>query len=145
MLPVRILASHNAAMECYRRAMITEQTFEGRKENLNQANKLSRTHATLLEALNRSRHGTRESHSRIRPQAIVGHVEGASLGHASGQTLRAESRVGSLAGRRGWQTVGAGCTAAHRLERPEETNPPTSTVATRRKQFHEGGWRCLPR
>jgi hypothetical protein len=42
-------------MERYRRAMFPEQTFEGRKESLNQANKLSRTHATLLEALNRHR------------------------------------------------------------------------------------------
>jgi hypothetical protein len=35
--------------------MLPEQTFEGRHENLNQANKLSRTCATLLEALNRHR------------------------------------------------------------------------------------------
>jgi hypothetical protein len=42
-------------MECYRRAMIGEQTFEGRRENLCQANKLSRTYATLLESLNRHR------------------------------------------------------------------------------------------
>jgi hypothetical protein len=55
MLGAQLLASHNAAMECYRRAMIDEQTFEGRRENLNQANKLSRTYATLLEALNRHR------------------------------------------------------------------------------------------
>jgi hypothetical protein len=45
----------NAAMECYRRAMIGEQTFEGRRENLAQANKLSRTYAALLEALTRHR------------------------------------------------------------------------------------------
>ena len=42
-------------MECFRRAMLREQTFEGRKEALSQANKLSRTYATLLEALNRHR------------------------------------------------------------------------------------------
>src|SRR5215210_6059572 len=42
-------------MECYRRAMIGEQTFEGRRENLAQANKLSRTYAALLEALSRHR------------------------------------------------------------------------------------------
>jgi hypothetical protein len=35
-------------MECYRRPMIGEQSFEGWKENLNQANKLSRTYVTLL-------------------------------------------------------------------------------------------------
>jgi hypothetical protein len=37
-------------MECYRR-----QTFEGRRENLSQANKLSRTYAVLLEAISRHR------------------------------------------------------------------------------------------
>jgi hypothetical protein len=42
-------------MECYRRAMVNEQTFEGRRENLSQANKLSRTYAVLLDALNRHR------------------------------------------------------------------------------------------
>jgi hypothetical protein len=40
MLAAQLIACHNASMECYRRAMIGEQTFEGRKENLNQANKL---------------------------------------------------------------------------------------------------------
>jgi hypothetical protein len=42
-------------MECYRRAMIGEQTFEGHRENLTQANNLSRTYAVLLDALNRHR------------------------------------------------------------------------------------------
>jgi hypothetical protein len=45
MLIGQLIASHNAAMECCRRTMITEQTFEGRRENLNQANKLARTFA----------------------------------------------------------------------------------------------------
>src|ERR1700730_13903792 len=49
------IATHNATMECYRRAMIAEQTLEGRRENLNQANKLARTYATLIDALNRHR------------------------------------------------------------------------------------------
>jgi hypothetical protein len=55
MVAAQIIACHNASMECYRRAMIPEQSFEGRRENLNQANKLSRTYATLLESLNRHR------------------------------------------------------------------------------------------
>jgi hypothetical protein len=55
MMAAQLIAAHNAAMECYRRAMIGEQTVEGRRENLNQANKLSRTWATLLEALNKHR------------------------------------------------------------------------------------------
>jgi hypothetical protein len=55
MMAAQLIAAHNAAMECFRRAMLGEQTFEGRRENLAQANKLSRTYATLLEALNRHR------------------------------------------------------------------------------------------
>ncbi len=43
-------------MECYRRAMRPgDQALEVWKETLSQANKLSRTYATLLEALNRRR------------------------------------------------------------------------------------------
>ena len=34
MIAAQLLAAHNAAMECYRRAMLGEQTFEGRRENL---------------------------------------------------------------------------------------------------------------
>jgi hypothetical protein len=64
MLAAQIVACHNAAMECYRRAMIGEQTFEGRRESLNQANKLSRTCATLLEALNRRPRGGGSSEVR---------------------------------------------------------------------------------
>src|SRR5262249_35860609 len=55
MMAAQLVAAHNAAMECYRRAMIAEQTFEGRRESLSQANKLCRTYAVLLDALNRHR------------------------------------------------------------------------------------------
>ena len=43
-MAAQLIASHTAAMECYRRAMIGEQSFEGRRENLSQANKLSSGH-----------------------------------------------------------------------------------------------------
>lgn len=85
MLAAQLLASHNAAMECCRRAMIAEQTFEGRKENLGQANKLSRTHATLLEALNRHRGKGQQKvtvehvHVHNGGQAIVGNVQGGGV------------------------------------------------------------------
>jgi hypothetical protein len=55
MLAAQLVATHAAAMESYRRAMIPEQTFEGRRENLNQANKLVRSYAALVEALDRHR------------------------------------------------------------------------------------------
>ena len=88
--------------------MISEQTFEGRKENLKQANKLSRTYATLLEALNRHRGKGQQKvtvehvHVHNGGQAIVGNVEGGgirsnsenqphALGYAPGETLRGEN------------------------------------------------------
>ena len=81
MIAAQLVACHNASMECYRRAMIGEQTFEGRRENLSQANKLSRTYATLLEALNRHRGKGQQKvtvehvHVHEGGQAIVGNVE----------------------------------------------------------------------
>jgi len=105
MIAAQLLACHNASMECYRRAMIREQTFEGRRENLSQANKLSRTYATLLEALNRHRGKGQQKvtvehvHVHSGGQAIVGSVEAGggvapkskdqahALAYAPGQTL----------------------------------------------------------
>jgi hypothetical protein len=105
MLGAQLIACHNAAMECYRRAMLTEQTFEGRHENLSQANKLSRTYTTLLEALNRHRGKGQQKvtvehvHVHEGGQAIVGNVETGggvtpkpkdqphALAHAPGQTM----------------------------------------------------------
>jgi hypothetical protein len=81
MIAAQLIAAHNAAMECYRRAMISEQTFESRRENLSQANKLSRTSAVLLDALNRHRGKGQQKvtveHVHVHPggQAIVGTVE----------------------------------------------------------------------
>lgn len=81
MMAAQLIAAHNAAMECYRRAMIGEQTFEGRRENLTQANKLSRTYAALVEALNRHRGKGQQKvtvehvHVHAGGQAVVGMVE----------------------------------------------------------------------
>lgn len=81
MVAAQMIAAHHAAMECFRRAMLNEQTFEGRRENLAQANKLSRTHAMLLEALNRHRGKGQQKvtvehvHVHAGGQAIVGTVE----------------------------------------------------------------------
>jgi hypothetical protein len=81
MLAAQLLATHNATMECHRRAMLGEQTFEGRRENLSQANKLSRTYAVLLDALNRHRGKGQQKvtvehvHVHAGGQAVVGNVE----------------------------------------------------------------------
>src|SRR5262249_52520404 len=81
MMAAQLLAAHNAAMECYRRAMLSEQTFEGREQNFCQANKLSRTYAALLDALNRHRGKGQQKvtvehvHVHAGGQAIVGSVD----------------------------------------------------------------------
>lgn len=81
MMAAQLIAAHNASMECYRRAMIGEQTFEGRQAALNQANKLSRTWATLLDALNKHRGKGQQKvtveHVNVHAggQAVVGTVE----------------------------------------------------------------------
>jgi len=89
MIAAQLLAAHNAAMECYQRAMVSEQTFEGRRENLSQANKLSRTYALLLDALNRHRGKGQQKvtvehvHVHSGGQAIVGTVERPTTANSS--------------------------------------------------------------
>jgi hypothetical protein len=81
MIAAQLVACHNAVMDCYRRSSLPEQTFEGRQENLNQANKLSRTYALLLESLNHHRGKGQQKvtvehvHVHSGGQAIVGTVE----------------------------------------------------------------------
>jgi hypothetical protein len=88
MMAAQMIAAHSAAMECYRRAMLPEQTFEGRRESLNQANKLSRTQATLLDALNKHRGKGQQKvtvehvHVHAGGQAVVGAVEAPGGGDA---------------------------------------------------------------
>jgi hypothetical protein len=71
-------------MECYRRAMLSEQTFEGRSEALNQANKLYRSYTALLDALNRHRGKGQQKvtveHVHSGGQAAVGMVGGRGRG-----------------------------------------------------------------
>ena len=80
MLAAQMVSIHNASMECLRRAMIGEQTFEGRESNLSQANKLSRTYTMQMEALNRYRGKGQQKmtvehvHVHAGGQAIVGNV-----------------------------------------------------------------------
>lgn len=97
MAAAQLVAAHNAAMECYRRAMIGEQTFEGRRENLAQANKLSRTYGALLEALNRYRGKGQQKvtvehvHVHAGGQAVVGTVN-AALKEGGGATNQIEDQ-----------------------------------------------------
>jgi hypothetical protein len=98
MLIALLIASHSAAMECYRRAMLGEQTFEARRENLTQANKLSRTYADLTEALDRHRGKGQQritvEHVNVHAggQAIVGAVTPGGRGRQQSEQLTDATR-----------------------------------------------------
>ena len=51
MLAAQMIVTHEAAMDCFRWAHLPGQTFEGRQAALGQANKLVRSYAVLLDAL----------------------------------------------------------------------------------------------
>ena len=78
--------------------MLGEQTLEGRRENLSQANKLSRTYATLLDALNGHRGKGQQKvtvehvHVHAGRQAVVGMVETPG----AGDRMRSEEQPHAL-------------------------------------------------
>src|SRR6202167_4073910 len=55
MLAAQIVAIHNAAMECFQCASLANQSFEGRRENLNLASNLAHSYAEMFAALDRHR------------------------------------------------------------------------------------------
>jgi len=81
MLAAQMVACHHAAMDCFRRAMLPNQTFEGRQQNLNFASKLQRSYATHMETLDKHRGKGQQKvtvehvHVHQGGQAIVGAVE----------------------------------------------------------------------
>ncbi|MDG4649465.1 hypothetical protein P6F26_13555 [Roseibacterium sp. SDUM158017] len=85
MMAAQLFAAHSAAMECYRRAMIPGLPIESRRSELNQATKLSRTHAALVGALDKRRGKGQQKvtvehvHVHAGGQAVVG-----VIGHGGG-------------------------------------------------------------
>lgn len=80
MAATQMLAAHNATMECFKRAMIPEQSVNSRDYNLNHAGKLMRAYSGMMEALNRYRGKGQQKmtvehvHVHAGGQAIVGNV-----------------------------------------------------------------------
>jgi hypothetical protein len=80
MIAAQLFASHAAAMECYRRAMLPNQTAYGRESNLAMAAKLTRANASQVEALTKHRGKGQQKvtvehvHVYQGGQAIVGNV-----------------------------------------------------------------------
>lgn len=109
MMAAQLFASHATAMECYRRAMLPEQSAEGKQMNLTLAAKLTRANAEQAAALSKYRGRGQQKvvveHVHVYPggQAIVGQVTpgGASknlegqphaVGHAAGPPVRCEDQ-----------------------------------------------------
>lgn len=80
MLAAQMIAIHNAAMECFRRAMHSQQPMENRDINLKHATKLTKAYGSLLETLNKHRGKGHQKmtvehvHVHNGGQAIVGQV-----------------------------------------------------------------------
>ena len=75
MVAAQLVSAHHSAMDCYKRAAGGGELVVWR-EALNQANRLSRTSAALIEALNR--HRGKGSQQRV----VVEHVNVAAGGQA---------------------------------------------------------------
>lgn len=82
MLAAQMVATHNAAMDCLRRAQLDGQSFEGRDLNLKHATKLLAAYARQVEAIDRHRGQGQQKitveHVTVNAggQAIVGGVAG---------------------------------------------------------------------
>ncbi|WP_273143995.1 hypothetical protein [Oceanicaulis alexandrii] len=86
LLAAQMVATHNGAMECFRRAMAEGQTFEGRDVNLKHAQRLSKTYLDQLAALDKHRGRGQQTITVKRVnveaggQAIVGSVQTSMTG-----------------------------------------------------------------
>jgi hypothetical protein len=84
MLAAQMVATHKAAMECLRRAMLGDQSVGGRDLNLKHATKLLAIYTRQLETLDKHRGKGQQKmtieHINVEPggQAIVGNVEAGS-------------------------------------------------------------------
>ncbi len=81
MYATQIVACHQAAIECMRRAMLPDISPDNRSYNLTQANRLMRSYATLVGALDKHRGKGQQKvivehvHVHEGGQAIVGNIE----------------------------------------------------------------------
>jgi hypothetical protein len=96
MLAVQMVGTHEAALQCLKRAALPNQTFEGRDVLLKQAHKLMNLYTQQLATLNKHRGKGQQKvtveHVNVHAggQAIVGNVEtGTSTGGAPEQAPEA--------------------------------------------------------
>ena len=88
MLAAQMVATHNAAMDCLRRATFGGQTFAGRDLNLKHSAKLLSIYSRQIEVLNKHRGKGQQKvtvehvHVEAGGQAMVGHIEAGKTGKA---------------------------------------------------------------
>lgn len=68
LLAAQMVAVHNAAMECFRRAMLPDQMLPSREMNLRLGDKLSKTYAQQMETLKRYR---KKAEQTVRVERVV--------------------------------------------------------------------------
>jgi hypothetical protein len=101
MLAAQMVATHSAAMECFRRAMLKEQPFACWREQVSLGSKLVRSYTLLMEALDRHRGKGQPQVVRVERvtveaggQAIVGAVAQGGGGAARSQDRPHAKQVG---------------------------------------------------
>ena len=153
MAAAQLVAAHHAAMQAYGRAANPDQPFAVWRESLNQANRLSRTFAAMLEALNRHRgKGGQQrvvvEHVTVKRGRAGGRRRGRATRGEGGQWLKSRrsmpcTRRPVVARRRGaelpvshprWPTDDAGCTAGSCPGRRAETATPGSMATTAQRR-----------
>lgn len=84
MLAAQMVGAHHAAMECLRRAMIPSQSFEGRKQSLDYAQRLMALYIQQLAALDKHRGKGQQKITVERVQVAAGGQ--AIVGNVSSET-----------------------------------------------------------
>jgi hypothetical protein len=89
MIAAQLVGAHNAAMECYRRAMNISAAPQSVADLLNQANKLSRTYSILLESLDKHRG---KPPQKVQVEHIHRHIHlhGEAAGEGGGEKIQGQ-------------------------------------------------------
>jgi hypothetical protein len=101
MLAQQMVGTHQAAMECLRRAMIPNQTFEGRNAALKQAAQLMALYDKQLRTLQKSKGKGQQKvtvehvHVEAGGQAIVGNVEAGTASTPAPAKAAPDGRCGA--------------------------------------------------
>jgi hypothetical protein len=85
MLDAQLLVTHNAIMECHRRAMLEDQPFEIMQAQLNLAGNLSRAFSALVETLDRHRGKGRRQQIRVEHVHVHQGAQAAFVGTMNGR------------------------------------------------------------